>query len=111
MIVCALLSAAVWHFARDLDLYTGDNVYDDDLELIELRRRRNPKISSRKATPAVRRRKDGPVESEEGDVTLRTGDDWKAPKVLEKEFNVLDISDHLEDSMEASSPDRPLSLY
>ncbi|GFG35687.1 hypothetical protein Cfor_12787 [Coptotermes formosanus] len=112
MIICALLSAAVWHFARDLDLYTGDDSYVDELELRELRRRRDPKISSRQATPAVRRRKNGPFVSEEGEVTLRSDEDrMKRPEEVAPRFNILDLSDHLEDSMESSSPNRPLSLY
>ena len=111
MILCALLSAAVWFFARDLDLYAGDDD-DYDLELKELRRKRNPKIRSRRATPAVRRRKEGPLASEEGEVTLGSDKGGVTPpEEQDLGFNVMDLSDHLEDSMEVRVANRPLSLY
>jgi hypothetical protein len=110
MALCALLSAAVWYFARDLDLYAGDD--NDDLEMEDLTRSRDPKISSRNATPAVRRRKDGPTTSEEDGVTLRSElEKAKQPVEQDFTFSLLDLSDHMEDSMEVSSPNRPLSIY
>lgn len=108
MIVCALLSAAVWYFARDLDLYAGDDE-DGFIEMEDLKRKRNPKISSRQATPAARRRKDVPVTSEHDGVTLRS--EIQQPAEQEFRFNLLDLSDHMDDSMEVPSPNRPLSLY
>jgi hypothetical protein len=37
MFVCALLSAAVWYFARDLDLYSDEDD-DGDYEMVEIGR-------------------------------------------------------------------------
>ncbi|XP_033611348.1 solute carrier organic anion transporter family member 74D isoform X2 [Cryptotermes secundus] len=109
MFVCALLSGAVWHFARDLDLYSDE---DDGLEMADFPRRRDPKISSRHATPAVKRRKEDPVMSGEDGVTLRREvEQMRQPEEQEFRFNLMDLSDHMEDSMETSSPNRPLSLY
>jgi hypothetical protein len=111
MIVCALLSAAVWYFARDLDLYAGEDD-DDDFEMEDLNRKRDPKIRSRRATPAVRRRKDDPVTSEVDGVTLRNEvEQMRQPVEQAFRFNILELSDHMDDSMEVSSPNRPLSLY
>jgi len=109
MILCAVLSAAVWYFARNLDLYTNEDIEDyDALELKEMRRKRNPKITSRDATPAARRRKFVPVASQGGgDVMVTRGNDWaEAPHGAD----LLDLSDHMEDSMEEphSRPHRPL---
>jgi hypothetical protein len=111
MFVCALLSAAVWYFARDLDLYSDEDDVND-LEMADFPRRRNPKISSRQATPAVRRRKENPVISEEDGVTLRSEvEQMRRPEEQEFRFNLMDLSDHMEDSMEVPSPNRPLSVY
>jgi hypothetical protein len=105
MILCAVLSAAVWYFARDLDLYTSEDNEDyDALELKELRRKRNPKITSRDATPAVRRRKFVPVASQGGgDVIVTRDNDWAE---AQQGADLLDLSDHMEDSME-EPPYRP----
>lgn len=111
MFVCALLSAAVWYFARDLDLY-GDEDDADDLEMVDFPRRRDPKISSRRATPAVKRKQENPVTSEEDGVTLRSEvERMRQPEEQEFRFNLMDLSDHMEDSMETPSPNRPPSLY
>jgi hypothetical protein len=112
MILCAVLSAAVWYFARHLDLYACDDSVDyGDLELKELRRKRDPKISSRQATPAARRRKLTPAALQRsGDVMETTdNDEAEEPEEVELSFNVLDISDHMEDSMEELSPKRRMS--
>jgi hypothetical protein len=113
MIVCALLSVAVWYFARDLDLYSGDDEDDDYFEMQDLKRKRDPKISSRRATPAARRRKDDPVTEEVDGVTLRREVEQLQQQPVEQEFrfNLMDLSDHMDDSMEVPSPNRPLSLY
>jgi hypothetical protein len=111
MFVCALLSGAVWHFARDLDLYNDDDDVDGH-EMADFPRRRDPKIISRRATPAAKRRKDDPVISGEDGVTLRSElEQMTQPEEQEFRFNLTDLSDHMEDSMEVSSPNRPLSLY
>ena len=110
MILCALLSAAVWYYARGLDLYTSDDSVDyDELEMKELHRRRNPRITSREATPFIRRRNFMPVASQgAGEVMMPRGNDWTAAPQEVELFNVLDLSDHLEDSME--EPSRKKSL-
>jgi sodium-independent organic anion transporter len=111
MILCTLLSAAVWYFARDLDLYSSDDSVDyDELELKELRRRRNPKITSREATPGIRRRNFIPLASQGGgDVMLPRSDDFaEPPQEVELHFNVMDLSDHMEDSMEELSRKKSL---
>lgn len=111
MFVCALLSGAVWHFSRDLDLYSDEDGVDG-LEMADFPRRRDPKISSRHATPAVKRREEDPVISGEDGVTLRSEvEQMRQPEEQEFRFNLMDLSDHMEDSMESSSPNRPLSLY
>ncbi|XP_021914985.1 solute carrier organic anion transporter family member 2B1-like isoform X2 [Zootermopsis nevadensis] len=113
MTVCALLSAAVWYFARDLDLYSGDDDDDDDdcFEMEDLNRKRNPKITSRRATPGFRRRQQNPVTSEVDGVTLRSEVERIRQPEQELGFSILELSDHMDDSMEASSPNRPQSLY
>jgi hypothetical protein len=96
MILCAVLSAAVWYFARGLNLYISEDSVDyDDLELKEWRGNLDPKITSREATPAVRHREFVPVASQGGGnvMVMRNND-------------VLDMSDHLEDSMEEVSRGR-----
>jgi hypothetical protein len=110
MILCTLLSAAVWYFARHLDLYASEDSVDyDDLELKERRRKRDPKITSREATPAVRHRRFVPAASQGGGGVMVTRDNdlAEAPAEAEVRFNVLDLSDHLEDSMEEPSRNRP----
>jgi hypothetical protein len=112
MILCAILSAAVWYCARDLDLYASEDSVDyDDLELKDLRRKRNPKITSREATPAVKRRSFVPLASQGGgDVTVRKDNDFTdATEEVELPFTVLDLSDHMEDSMDEPSHTRRLS--
>ncbi|XP_069675281.1 solute carrier organic anion transporter family member 74D-like isoform X2 [Periplaneta americana] len=115
MVVCAILSIAVWYFARDLDFYAGDD--DEELhEMAEFHKIRDPKISSRLATPAVRRRRDEvPTGSEEDVGTLREEiERMSRPFDPDIRFNLHDLSDHMEDSMEVSSPttpNRPLSIY
>jgi len=106
MILCTILSAAVWYFARDLDLYTSDDSVDNnDIELKELRRRRNPRITSREATPGIRRRNFVPLASQGGgDVMMPRGNDWaEAPEEVDLQYTVMDLSDHMEDSMEELS--------
>jgi hypothetical protein len=111
MILCALLSAAVWYFARYLDLYASEDSVDyDDLELKELHRKRDPKITSREATPAPRRRKFVPMASQGGGDVMVTRDNDQAEAPEELRFNMMDLSDHLEDSMEAPSRNRPQNL-
>jgi hypothetical protein len=111
MFVCALLSAAVWYFARDLDLYSDED-HDGDHEMVDFPRRRDPKIISRRATPAAKRRKGDPVTTDEDGVTLRNeAEQTRKPEEEQFRFNLMDLSDHMEDSMDTSSPNRPLSLY
>ena len=113
MILCALLSAAVWYYARDLDLYASEDSVDyDDHELQQLHRTRDPKITSREATPAPRRRKFVPMASQGGgDVMVtRRNNQGEAPEEVDMRFNMMDISDHLEDSMEVPSRNRPQNL-
>jgi hypothetical protein len=111
MFVCALLSAAVWYFARDLDLYSDEDD-DGDLDMTDFHTRRDPKISSRRATPAARRRKADAATPEEDAVRSKNdAEQLRRPEDQEFRFNLMDLSDHMEDSMEASSPNRPLSLY
>ena len=99
MILCALLSVAVWYFARDLDLYASADTEDyEEIELKERRRKRDPKISSREATPAARRRKFQPAASQGGGgVMVTRGNDSEEGR---HGVDLLDLSDHMEDSME-----------
>ena len=113
MVLCAVLSAAVWYFARDLDLYPNDDDVDGSvLELKELNSKRDPKITTRRATPGARRRKHGPMASEGGDMTVTSDQDMEGePEEMQLTFNILELSDHLEDSMEEHTRNRPLSVY
>jgi hypothetical protein len=80
--------------------------------MVDFPRKRDPKISSRRATPAPKRRNGDPVTSEEDGVTLRNEvEQTRRPDEQEFGFNLMDLSDHMEDSLEASSPNKPLSLY
>jgi hypothetical protein len=106
MILCAILSAAVWYFARYLDLYSSDDSVD--FELKELRGIWDPNITSKEATPAATRRNFVPLASQGGgNVMVPRANDWTAaPEEVELTFNVMDISDHLEDSMDESPRDK-----
>ncbi|PSN45335.1 hypothetical protein C0J52_18707 [Blattella germanica] len=102
MLCCAALSIAVWYFARNLDLYREEEEDDEDDDLIEMRevkRRRNPKISSRQATPAPHRR----WRSGEDVGSVREEiDRMKQASEPELRFDIMDISDHMDDSMEVT---------
>jgi len=111
MILCTLLSAAVWYCARDLDLYKSDDSVDyEELELKERHRKRNPKITSREATPGVRRRSFEPLASQGGGAVMmpRGNDMAEAPLEVELQYTVMDLSDHMEDSMEEVSRKKSL---
>ncbi|KAJ9590582.1 hypothetical protein L9F63_016351, partial [Diploptera punctata] len=104
MLVCAVLSGAVWYFARDLDLFGSDVSEDgDELELGPITRRRDSKVSSRQATPHPNRRNntedEGTVQDEIDRMKRQNADP-------ELRLNLMDLSDHMEDSMEVSTPVR-----
>ena len=107
MLVCAILSAAVWYFARKLDLFGGEDNDDVDnelnVELAEVTRRRDSKVSSKQTTPYPHKRT-----NDEDIGTLVDETDRMTREAAEPElrFNLMDLSDHMEDSMEVSTPVR-----